>query len=266
VSFVFEAKMSYTAVDLPMWVTLDYLTTATTPEIEAMVNSANTDFPAFIDRMKMLGLSKKAAHVAKPPIPSASASLSGGGGGGGGGGGAATSSRCHGTVCGGRGTIVRAGTCERCLVAMEADDKRREREARREIEAADRRRRAAELRRAQEVAEATEAAEIAEAAERRERNAHEIGVQPVGLRDLDANSHAANCNADMRRIARALAMQDQSMPQQAGLHGGMRILVHHHGGGGAPMALAVNGVPRAVFGPPMINSSPFAMPGFGARF
>jgi hypothetical protein len=38
------------------------------------------------------------------------------------------------------------------------------------------------------------------------------------------------------------------------------------GGGGAPMALAVNGVPRAVFGPPMINPFPFAMHGFGARF
>jgi hypothetical protein len=194
VSFVFEAKMPYTAVDLPKWVKLDYLTTATEPEIEAMVNSANTNLPAFIARMKKLDLYKK------------------------------------------------------------ADDK-----ARREIEEADRRRRERKL------ADAIEASEIAEAEERRQRNAREIGVQLVGSRHLDANSREANRQVD-RRAAQQQADQHvvriHHMPP--GSLGG-HVIVHHHGGGGAPIAVGINGVPRAVFGPPMINPFPFAMPGFGAR-
>jgi len=230
--------------------------------LEAMVTSANADLSAFIKRMSLLGLIKES-----PPSAHHVKSASSGSGGVGS---AVPSSRCRGSICGGHGIIARAGTCDRCLVAMEADDKRREREAadkarRREREAADK------ARRERELAEAIEAAEIEEAEERRQRNAREIGVQLVGSRHLDANADLANRQVDMRRIAQQLAVQEQrnghvvnmiAMPP--GSLGG-RVIVHHNGGGGAPIAVGINGVPRAVFGPPMINPFPFAMPGFGAR-
>ena len=267
----------YNKIDLAKWVKIDYLMSESEVGLEAMVTSANADLGAFIERMSLLGLIKEsppsARHVKSAPSGS------------GGGGSAVPSSRCLGSICGGHGIIARAGTCDRCLVAMEAadkarrrereaDDKRREREAddkaRREIEA-DRRRRAAEARREREVVEAIEAAEIEEAEERRQRNAREIGVQLVGSRHLDANADLANRQVDMRRIAQQLAVQEQrnghvvnmiAMPP--GSLGG-RVIVHHNGGGGAPIAVGINGVPRAVFGPPMINPFPFAMHGFGAR-
>ena len=259
--------MPYSEFDLPKWVNVDHLMKASDADIQEMVTSANENLPAFIARLSRFGLNKKSAHVS-PSLPSAhraSAAPSGGGGGG-----AVPSSRCLGSICGGHGVIARAGACDRCLVAMEASDKRREREAddkaRREIEEADRRRRAADARRERELADAIEAAEIAEAEERRQRNAREIGVQLVGSRHLDANSREANRQVDIRRAA-----QQQADPHVVRIHHmppgslGGQVIVHHHGGGGAPIAVGINGVPRAVFGPPMINPFPFAMPGFGAR-
>jgi hypothetical protein len=264
--------MPYTEVDLPKWVNIDHLMNVSAEDINAMVNSANADLDAFKARLSLLGLNKKPTHVVPPPAPPsahrASAAPSGGGGGG-----------------GGAPSVIDLGA-DRALAEQQrrhfaeqqrlreiAEQRRREaaeQQRRREAEQ-QRRREAEQQRRDRELAEATEAAEIAEAEERRQRNAREIGVQLVGSRHLDANSDLANRQVDMRRIAQQLAVQEQrnghvvnmiAMPP--GSLGG-QVIVHHHGGGGAPIAVGINGVPRAVFGPPMINPFPFGMPGFGAR-